>query len=124
MNIPVLTAIKKNAGKFMDTAGFKLVHSRRRREVRIAYEYIESWKKEKIRYYEPTWTGLFAVLRQIGFNSLATSIDNILRETSPSIEQLVESKDPGNGMYYGCNFWHECNIIMDAIIFKQQWICL
>ena len=98
-NIPVLTAIEKNAEKFMDTAGFKLVHSRRRK-VRIAYEYIESWKKEKIRYYEPTWKGFFAVLRQIGLNSLATSIDNILRKTSPSepIEQLAEHKDPENGI--------------------------
>ena len=96
----MLTAIEKNAEKFRDTAGFKLVHSRRRRKVRIAYEYIESWKREKIKFYEPTWTGLFAVLRQIGLNSLATSIDSILRETSPSepIEQLVEHKDPENGM--------------------------
>ena len=68
--------------------------------MRIAYEYIESWKKEKIRYYEPTWKGLFAVLRQIGLNSLATSIDNILRKISPSepIEQLAEHKDPENGI--------------------------
>ena len=102
-NILILTAIEKNAEKFMETAGFKLVHSERR-NVRIAYEYIESWKREKIKSYKPTWTGLFAVLRQIGLNSLATSIDSILRETSrPSIEQLVECKDPENGMY-GCNF--------------------
>jgi hypothetical protein len=103
-NIPVLTAIENNAEKFMDTAGFRLVHYGRRKEVRIAYEYIEGWKKEKtIRCYEPTWTGLFAVLRQIGLNSLAMSIDTILRETSLSIEQLVERKDPKNGTY-GCNF--------------------
>ena len=104
-NIPVLTVIEKNAEEFKDTAGFNLLHFGGRRKVRVAYEYIESWKKDKVRYYEPTWTGLFAVLRQIGLNSLATSIDNILRETSPVIEQLVESKDPETGMYYyGCNF--------------------
>ena len=97
-NIPVLTAIENNAEKFVDTAGFKLVHSRRRK-VRIAYEYIEGWKQEKIKFYEPTWTGLFTVLRQIGLNSLATSIDVILSETSPSIEQGVECEDPDNGVY-------------------------
>jgi hypothetical protein len=120
-NIPVLKAIENNAEKFMDTAGFRLVRSRRRKEVRIANKYIESWKKEKIKFYEPTWTGLFAVLRQIGQTSTATNIDTILRETSPSVEQLVEHKDPENGMYHmcGCNL-HKCNIIM---IFKQQWIC-
>jgi hypothetical protein len=102
-NIPVLTAIEDNAEKFIDTAGFKLVQSGRK-EVRIAYEYIESWKKEKITYYGPTWTGLFAVLRQIGLNSLAMSIDSFLRETSPSVEQLVERKDPENGKYMAVTF--------------------
>jgi hypothetical protein len=105
-NIQVLTAIEDNAEKFVDTAGFKVVHSGSK-EVRIAYEYIEGWKMEKtIRCYDPTWTGLFTVLRQIGLNSLATSIDTILRETSPSVEQLVGLKEPKNGMYhmYGCNF--------------------
>ena len=99
-NIPVLTRIEENAEKFVNTAGFKLVHSNRRREVRIACEYIESWKREKIKFYEPTWTGLFAVLRQIGLNSLATSIDSILRKTGPSepIEQLGERKDPEKGI--------------------------
>jgi hypothetical protein len=110
-NIPVLTAIEDNAEKFVDTAGFKLVYSGSK-EVRIAYEYIQGWKKEKMRFYEPTWTGLFAVLGQIGLNSLATSIDNILRETSPSVEQLVERKDPENGMYHIMAITlHECNIV-------------
>ena len=70
--------------------------------MRIAYECIKSWKREKIRYYEPTWTGLFAVLKQIGLNSLATSIDSFLRETSPSesIEQLAERKDPEKGIIW------------------------
>jgi hypothetical protein len=117
-NIPVLTAIENNAEKFMETAGFKLVHSERSRPVRIAYEYIESWKKEKMRFYEPTWKELFAVLRQIGLNSLAMRIDRILRETSPSIEQLEERQDPENGMIlYGCYFSCMQYIIM---IFKQQ----
>ena len=104
-NIPVLTAIENNAEKFVDTAGFKLVHSRRRK-VRIAYEYIEGWKREKMRFYEPTWTGLFAVLGQTGLNSLAMSIDSILRETSPrpSVEQVVERKDPENGIY-ACKYY-------------------
>ena len=97
-NIRVLTGIEKNAEKFVDTAGFKLVHSEMGK-VRIACEYIEAWKEEKtIRCYEPTWRGLFKVLRRIGLNPLATSIDSILRETSPSIEQLAEHKDPENGI--------------------------
>ncbi|MCG8621070.1 MAG: hypothetical protein MJE68_03575 [Proteobacteria bacterium] len=117
VNIRVLTGIEENAEKFVDTAGFKLVHSTRRK-VRIACEYIEAWKKEKIiRCHKPTWRGLFTVLRQIRLSSLAASIDSILRETSPSIEQGVECEDPENGMY-GCN----CNIV-DNIIFKQQWTC-
>ena len=98
-NIRALTGIEENAEKFVDTAGFKLVHSERGKTVRIACEYIEAWKEEKtIRCYEPTWRGFFKVLRQIGLNSLATRIDSILRVTSPSIEQLVERKDPENGI--------------------------
>jgi hypothetical protein len=122
-NIRVLTDIENHAEKFMDTAGFRLVGSGRRKE--IAYEYIEGWKKEKtIRCYEPTWMGLFAVLRQIELDSMATSIDTFLRETSPSIELLVEHRDPKNGMIlYGSNFsCMQYNIII--MIFKQQWTCL
>lgn len=97
-NIRVLTGIEENVEKFKDTAGFKLVDSEMGK-VRIACEYIEAWKKEKtIRCYEPTWRGLFKILRQIGLISLATSIDRILKETSPSIEQLAERKDPENGI--------------------------
>ena len=44
--LPVLTAIEDNAERFVDTAGFKLLHYVRK--VRIAHEYIESWKEEKI----------------------------------------------------------------------------
>ena len=98
-NIRVLTAIERNAEKFMETAGFKLIHYERS-GVRIAYDYIESWKRERIKICEPTWTGLFKVLRQLRLNSLATSIDSILRKTSPSesIEQLAEHEDPENGI--------------------------
>ena len=96
-NIPVLTAIENNAEKFVDTAGFKLVRSQKSREVRIACEYIEAWKMEKIPIYKPTWSGLFEVLGQVGLNSLATRIDSILKETSPSVVQQDEHEDPLHG---------------------------
>ena len=92
----MLTDIEKNAEQFMGTAGFKLEQFRRR--VQLAYEYIESWKMEKNPCYKPTWSGFFAVLRQIGLDPLATSIDGILKEISPPHEPLDECKDPENGM--------------------------
>ena len=101
MNIPVLTNIENNAEMFMDTAGFKLA-TKYLSKVRLAYEYIGSWKREKNPIYKPTWSGLLAVLRQIGLDSLAQNIDSILKKTSPSVEDLDEHKDPDNGMLYGC----------------------
>lgn len=97
----------------MDTAGFKLVHSQKNRKVRIACEYIEAWKMEKIRFYKPTWSGLFAVLGQVGLNSLATRIDSILRETSPYVEQQDEHQDPDNGIYSTVRkYWRELILVI------------
>ena len=64
--VPVLTAIEDNAEKFMDKAGFNLfnlVRCFRTRKVRLACEYIESWKVEKNPFHKPTWLGLLSVLR-------------------------------------------------------------
>ena len=85
---------------FKRTAGFKLASTAfpRSMKVRLAYEYIGSWKREKNPIYEPTWSGLLAVLRQIGLDSLAQNIDSILKKTSPSVEHSDEHKDPENGI--------------------------
>ena len=100
-NILVLTAVEDNAEKFMDTAGFQLRRcSRKTENVRIAYEYIESWKKEKQPFHQPTWSGFLTVLREIGLEPLAQRIDDFLKETSPSVEHLDEQKDPEDGMKF------------------------
>ena len=93
-NIPVLTAIEDNAEKFMDTAGSRLEHCFRSRKMRLAYEYIENWKSEKNPFHKPTWSGLLTVLGEIGLESLAKNIDDILKNTSSSVQQLDEHKDP------------------------------
>ena len=105
-NISVLTAIENNAEKFMDKAGFQLVYccKSRNMNVRLAYEYIESWQMEKNPFYKPTWSGLIAVLGTIGLESLANRIDGILKETSPPAEHLDEHKHPENGILYNCDF--------------------
>ena len=96
--IMILSAVESNVEKFMDTAGFQFIHCFRSRKVRLAYEYIESWKLEKNPFHKPTWLGLLTVLGEIGYDSMAQNIDGILKDTSPSVQQLDEHKDPENCM--------------------------
>ena len=94
--------MEENLEKFMDTAGFQLVHVRILGDKkRIAYEYIESWRRGKNHNYKPTWSGLLSLLERIELDSLAQSIDSILKKMSPLAEQLDEHKDPDNGMWHG-----------------------
>lgn len=97
-NLPVLTFVERTIEQFMDTAGFQLNRCFSKRGMRIAYEYIESWKVEKSPFYKPTWSGLLSVLGVIGFDSLAQNIGKVLTDTSSSVEPLDDCKDPENGM--------------------------
>lgn len=86
----------------MDTAGFQLVQILGNTK-RIAFEYIESWRRGKNPTYKPTWSGLLSLLERVELDSLAQNIDSILKKTSPPFEQLDEHKDPDNGMWHGCD---------------------
>ena len=128
--IPILAAVEGNLEKFMDTAGFRLVTVRILGDtIRIAYEYIESWRRGKNPTYKPTWSGLLSLLERIELDSLAQKIDSILKKISPSFEQLDEHKDPDNGMWHGYDDLTVVHCIHSLSLFptkfndQQQWCC-
>ena len=97
--IPILAAMEENLEKFMDTAGFQLVRILGDKKG-LPTEHIESWRRGENPNCKPTWSGLLSLLERIELDSLAQSIDSILKKMSPLAEQLDEHKEPDNGMWH------------------------